>query len=133
MAVVETRPRPVQRPTPPGGKTTRVWWWTIGTAAAVLVLVTVHMIAHHFVVEEVGGLRTYAQVLDYIASPVIFIIESLFLVFVTTHAMLGLRSVLFDLELSPSARRWIDRGLVVLGVVTVAYGFFLVGTLASRA
>ncbi len=133
MATVQTRPRPSERRELRGGKSTRVWWWTVGTGAALLVLVTVHMVAHHFVVEEIGGLRTYRQVLEYIGNPVIFVIESLFLVAVTIHAMLGLRSVLFDLDLGPRARRRIDRLLTVLGVLTAAYGFFLVGTLASRA
>jgi succinate dehydrogenase hydrophobic anchor subunit len=100
---------------------------------ALLALVTVHMVAHHFVVEEVGGLRTYRQVLRYIGNPWILAIESIFLVVVTIHAMLGLRSVLFDLGLSVSMKRWLNRGLVVLGVVTVAYGFMLIGVLASRA
>lgn len=133
MAVVETRPRPARRRMYPGGKSTRVWWWTAGTGAALLILVTVHMIAHHFVVEDVGGLRTYEQVLDYIASPSIFTIECFFLLAVTIHALLGLRSVLFDLNLSRVGKRRIDVGLWILGFATVAYGFFLVGTLASRA
>ena len=47
--------------------------------------------------------------------------------------MLGLRSVLFDLDPSAALKRWIDRGLWTLGLVTVAYGYFLLGTLASRA
>jgi succinate dehydrogenase hydrophobic anchor subunit len=136
MAVVETRPRPTKvqrRSTTPGGKSARVWRWTVITGAALLLLVTVHMVAHHFVVKEVGGLRTYEQVLDYIATPLIFTIECFFLITVTAHALLGLRSVLFDLALGPKGRRRIDMGLWALGVVTVGYGFFLVGTLASRA
>jgi succinate dehydrogenase hydrophobic anchor subunit len=111
----------------------RTWRATAGSGVALLVLVTVHMVAHHFVVQEVGGLRTYAQVLDYIANPVIFVIECLFLVVVTTHAMLGLRSVLFDFGLSIRAKRLVARGLLVLGIVTVAYGLMLLGVLASRA
>jgi succinate dehydrogenase hydrophobic anchor subunit len=91
------------------------------------------MVAHHFVVEGIGGLRTYDQVLDYIANPWIFTIESLFLLFVTAHALLGLRGVLYDLDPGPTVRRWIDRGLWVLGIATVGYGSFLLGTLASRA
>ena len=96
-------------------------------------LVTVHMIAHHFVVEEVGGLRTYGQVLDYISNPLMFAIEIVFLVIITTHAMLGLRSVLFDFGLSVRAKRLVARGLVVLGAVTIAYGVTLISVLASRA
>jgi len=133
MAVVETRPRPTKRRQVPGWKSARVWRWTVITGAALLVLVTVHMVAHHFVVESIGGLRDYEQVLDYIATPIIFTLECFFLIIVTAHALLGLRSVLFDMGFGARARRWIDVGLWVLGVLTAAYGFFLVGTLASRA
>ncbi len=111
----------------------RTWRTTAYSGVALLVLVTIHMVAHHFVVEEVGGLRTYAQVLDYIANPVMFVVEILFLVVVTTHAMLGLRSVLFDFGLSTKTKRVVTRGLLVLGFVTVAYGVTLIGVLASRA
>ena len=87
--------------------------WTAGTGVALLVLVTIHMVAHHFVVERMGGLRTYQDVLDYVANPVMFVIECVFLVVVTIHSMLGLRSVLFDFGLSDRAKRLTDRGLVV--------------------
>jgi succinate dehydrogenase hydrophobic anchor subunit len=119
--------------TAPSGRRSRTWRATALSGVAVLVLVTVHMIAHHFVVDEIGGLRTYAQVLDYIANPVILVIECLFLCVITIHAMLGLRSVLFDLGLSDRAKRSVSRGLVVLGAATIAYGFALIGILASRA
>ena len=56
----------------------RTWRATAASGVALLVLVTIHMIAHHFVVEEVGGLRNYAQVLDYISNPVMFAIEIVF-------------------------------------------------------
>lgn len=112
---------------------TRVWRWTALTGVALLVLLTIHMIAHHFVVEGIGGLRTYRQVLEYVANPVMFTIECTFLVVVTIHAMLGLRSVLFDLNFGHRARARINRGLVALGMLTVAYGLVLIGTLASRA
>jgi succinate dehydrogenase hydrophobic anchor subunit len=111
----------------------RIWRLTALSGVAVLVLVTVHMVAHHFVVDEIGGLRTYAQVLGYLANPVIFVLECLFLVVVTIHAMLGVRSVLFDLGLSARAQRLVSRGLTALGLVTIVYGFLLVGILASRA
>jgi len=114
-------------------RSSREWRYTTLTGVALLVLVLVHMVAHHFVVDGIGGLRTYDQVLEYLANPWIFTIESLFLLFVTVHAMLGLRGVLYDLDPSPGLKRWIDRGLWVLGLVTVAYGSFLLGTLASRA
>lgn len=133
MDVAPTRPVLAKRRPIPGGKSVRVWRWTVITGVALLVLLVVHMIAHHFVVDEVGGLRTYQQVLEYISSPLIFTVECFFLVTVTTHALMGLRAVLFDLGFGGRTRRRIDGALWVLGIVTVAYGFFLVGTLASRA
>jgi succinate dehydrogenase hydrophobic anchor subunit len=91
------------------------------------------MVAHHFVVEDVGGLRSYRRVLEYVSHPAILAIEAFFLLVVTIHGLLGLRSVLYDLNLGIRARRRVDVGLWILGIATAAYGFFLLGTLASRA
>jgi succinate dehydrogenase hydrophobic anchor subunit len=110
----------------------RTWRWTAVTGVALLVLVTIHMVAHHFVVEAIGGLRSYGDVIEYISNPVIFVLEGIFLVVVTIHAMLGIRSVLFDLGLGVSRRRMVDRSLLGLGIVTIVYGFVLIGVLASR-
>ena len=112
---------------------TLVWRVTAFTGIGLFVLLAVHMVAHHFVVRSTGGLRTYDQVLDYLANPVMFVVECLFLAFITVHAMLGLRSVLLDLTTGARARAWISRGLVALGSLTLAYGLFLIITLASRA
>ena len=118
---------------PATGRRSRAWTATTLSGIALLVLVTIHMVAHHFVVDEIGGLRTYAQVLDYIGNPVILVLELALLVTVTLHAMLGLRSVLFDFGLSVRGRRNVTRGLVMLGVLTIGYGVVLIGVLASRA
>jgi succinate dehydrogenase hydrophobic anchor subunit len=124
------RPAPARRR---AGRPSLLWWMTSLSGVALVVLLGAHMIANHFVIHRVGGLRTYHEVLEYISDPVIFSIESLFLVVVTIHAMLGLRSVLFDLTDDDTIRRRIEWGLRALGVATLAYGFFLIGTLASRA
>ena len=123
--MVATAPEPSTR--------SRSWRWTALTGVSLLALVTIHMVAHHFVVDEIGGLRTYQHVLDYISTPIIFVIEGVFLVVVTVHAMLGLRSVLLDFGLNERWRQRLERGLVALGIVTVVYGFILIGVLASRA
>jgi succinate dehydrogenase hydrophobic anchor subunit len=132
MSVLEIRPRP-ERARGYGTRSARVWWWTVGTGSALLVLVTVHMVAHHFVVDELGGLRTYDQVLDYVGNPLILAIEALLLLTVTIHAMLGVRSVLLDFDWGPRARRLVDAGLWLLGVLTVLYGYVLLAVLAWRA
>jgi succinate dehydrogenase membrane anchor subunit len=133
--MIENRTAPPSSPRGESGGSARArsWRWTAISGVSLLVLVTIHMVAHHFVVDEIGGLRTYRQVLEYISTPVILVIEAVFLVVVTVHAMLGLRSVLLDFGLPDRRRRLLDRGLVGLGVLTVVYGFVLIGVLASRA
>ncbi len=131
MATIRTRPEGSARRRRVGSG--RSWVATTLTGVALLVLLGIHLVANHFVVASVGGLRSYHQVLEYIRNPAILTIESVFLLVVTAHAMLGLRGVMLDLDPSPRAQRWIDAGLIVLGALTLAYGYFLIGTLASRA
>jgi succinate dehydrogenase hydrophobic anchor subunit len=115
------------------GRSSRAWHWTAGTGMALVVLATMHIVAQHFIVHQKGGLRTYAEVLSYIGNPVIFVLEAAFLVAVTIHGMLGVRGVLHDLDTSAGTRRRIDRGLWIVGALTVAYGMALLITLAIRS
>ncbi len=124
---------PDPRPARSRGGGTSIWRLTAGSGVALIVLIAAHMVANHFVVESVGGLRSYDQVVEYLANPVMLAVEIAFLIVVTIHAMLGLRSVIFDLTGDDRRRRMIDRGLVALGVLTIAYGLVLVLTLASMA
>jgi succinate dehydrogenase hydrophobic anchor subunit len=126
-------PAPLDRPAYPGGRSARTWRWTAGTGIALVVLATAHMIAQHFVVSGHGALRTYQQVLDYVADPVMLVVECGFLLAVTIHAMLGLRGVLLDLHPSERVRRRVDAGLWTAGTLTVVYGMALLITLAVRA
>lgn len=114
------------------GRSGRVWRWTAGSGMALIALATMHIVAQHFVVHQKGGLRTYGEVLSYIANPVIFVLEAAFLLAVTIHAMLGVRGILGDLDLSPRTQRRVDHGLWVVGTLTVAYGMALLITLAVR-
>ena len=61
------------------GRSARVWHWTAGSGMALVALATLHIVAQHFVVHQTGGLRTYSEVLSYIANPVIFVLEAGFL------------------------------------------------------
>lgn len=106
------------------------WLGQALSGVLLLILLGLHMFAHHFVVE--GGLRTYQDVLDYIRTPLIMVLELLFLVTVSFHAMVGLRSVLFDLGLSPTQEKWVTRTVTAFGVAIVVYGVWLTITLASR-
>lgn len=110
----------------------RDWAWLAQavTGAAVLVLVTVHMVANHFVVPE--GLRNFAQVVAYLSNPVIVAFEVTFLVTVTWHGLLGLRAVLFDFGFSPRVEAMVTRILLVVGVVTVGYGLWVTSVIVGH-
>lgn len=116
-----------------GPRTARVWRWTVVSGLALFVLATVHIVAQHFVVHGTGGLRNYHQVISYIANPVMFVIECGFLLALAIHGMLGIRSILHDFDFRPRTLRRIDRGLWMLGTLTVSYGLIVLSVLASRA
>jgi succinate dehydrogenase hydrophobic anchor subunit len=100
-----------------------IWLIQAITGLLLVILLGLHMVAHHFVAE--GGLRNYLDVLAYVSNPAIFTIEIIFLLVVTPHAMLGVRAVLIDLGLSQQTSKTIDRLLTVVGIIIIVYGVWL--------
>jgi succinate dehydrogenase hydrophobic anchor subunit len=113
------------------GRSARLWHWTAGSGMALVALATMHIVAQHFIVHQKGGLRTYAEVLSYISNPIIFVLEAGFLLAVTIHAMLGIRGILHDRDLSAAAQRRLDIALWTLGTLTIGYGTALLIILAA--
>ncbi|MGB3716208.1 MAG: hypothetical protein WA996_17445 [Candidatus Promineifilaceae bacterium] len=111
--------KPVARPDSAG----TIWLIQIITGALLILLLGLHMIAHHFVVE--GGLRTYQDVIDYVSNPVIFVLEILFLIVVAPHAVLGLQNIVLDLGPSKDTERWIVWVFRLLLIATLAYGIWM--------
>jgi succinate dehydrogenase hydrophobic anchor subunit len=94
-----------------------------------IVLLGVHIVAQHFVVK--GGLRDYAQVVSYLSDPLVLAVESLFVVVLIWHAMLGLRAILLDLGFSRRTEAVISRGVVALGLATAGYSFWVIAAIAG--
>jgi len=105
------------------------WFWQAVTGIGLIVLLALHMIAHHFVVPE--GLRNFQEVQDYLRTPIIVILEVLFLAAVVPHALLGVRAILFDLGLSERAEKRVSRALTVIGALTIGYGLWLTWTITQ--
>lgn len=116
--------------TPRSGEGAGLWFLKILTGFLVIVVLIIHLIVNHLIVE--GGLLTYADVVRYYQNPIIPIMEIAFLIFVVTHALMGLRSVLLDLHPSNKVLRLINYGVVVLGVASIAYGIWLVFVIVGR-
>ncbi|HUY54346.1 MAG TPA: succinate dehydrogenase, hydrophobic membrane anchor protein [Candidatus Nanopelagicaceae bacterium] len=109
-------------------RSTLSWLWQAATGVLLLPLLALHIIANHFVVT--GGERNFAEVASYLGNPVIKVLEVLFLLVVTSHAMLGVRSILFDMGVPRRSRPAVSWAVTALGVVTVAYGIWLTITIS---
>jgi succinate dehydrogenase hydrophobic anchor subunit len=107
---------------------TFAWLAQVISGVLLLVLLTVHMVAQHFVVE--GGLRTYDQVIAWIRNPVVFAVEALLLVCVTWHGIAGVHAVLLDLGLRGRTERIVAQVLLGVAVVTTMYGLWLLYRIA---
>lgn len=99
--------------------------WLMQAITGLLLVGTLgtHMIAHHFIVE--GGLRDYQQVLDYVANPVVFTIEVVFVIVAVIHALLGVQAIITDLRPTPRTMSVVEWGLRVVAVLAIAYGVYL--------
>ncbi|MEW5986769.1 MAG: hypothetical protein AB1791_09060 [Chloroflexota bacterium] len=105
------------------GRAGALWLIQAMTGLLLIGLLALHMTAHHFVVE--GGLRTFAEVVAYVANPAIFFLEVTFLVIVTIHALLGVRAVIVDLGPGRRAVRTLDTLLWIVGTAVITYGVWL--------
>jgi succinate dehydrogenase hydrophobic anchor subunit len=101
-------------------KPTVAWLWQVVTGIGLVVLLGIHMVANHFIAK--GALRDYAAVVAYLRNPIVLLLEVLFLVCVTTHALLGVRAILLDFGLSYRVEQTLTRALRWLGFFTVGYG-----------
>jgi succinate dehydrogenase cytochrome b556 subunit len=108
------------------------WSWILQalTGALLVMLLGMHIVVQHFVVE--GGLRDYQQVVAYLSKPSVFLLEVAFLIVVTWHALLGVRAIILDLGLQPAAERKLSTTLTIVGVAVVAYGIWLSATIVSQ-
>jgi succinate dehydrogenase hydrophobic anchor subunit len=101
------------------------------SGVALLVLLALHMVAQHFIVPT--GLRFYDDVIAWLQNPAVIAVEVLFLTFVTYHAMLGVRAILFDFGFSERTERRITNVMWVVGIVTVVYGVALLAAIINAA
>ena len=106
------------------------WFMQAALGVLLVVLLAVHLIVNHLVTP--GGLLTYAQVVAYYDLPGIVLMEALFLGAVTAHCLLGMHSLLMDLDPGPNQTRFINVTLTGLGLAAVAYGVWLLVQIAAR-
>ncbi len=112
-------------------ETAWLWLAKIVTGVLIFAILVIHLIVNHLVAE--GGLLTYNDVLRYYRNPLIPIMEAFFLIFVVSHALLGVRGIVLDLHPPARVVRRLDVGLIVFGLISIAYGLWLLIVLSLRA
>ncbi len=108
-----------------------LWLVQAFSGLLLVIILATHMIAHHFIVE--GGLRDFQQVLDYVANPIVFVIEVLFIIFGVVHALLGVRAIVTDLRPSAGTLRTVNWVLTAVGALAILYGLWLAISLQRLA
>lgn len=114
---------------PSNTNSTLSWFIQAGLGIMLVILLGVHLIANHWIAPQ--GLLGYEDIIRYFNVPGIAAMELLFLIVVTTHCLLGVHSILLDLNLSSRLKtlcKWI---LIVIGVTIILYGFRLTYLIAA--
>jgi succinate dehydrogenase hydrophobic anchor subunit len=101
------------------------------SGAALLVLLTLHLVAQHLVVPT--GLRYTEDVIAGLRSPMLLAMEVAVLAFVAYHALAGVRVVLFDIGFSVLTEARIERSLSIAWIGTVMYGIVLFAAILNAA
>ena len=105
--------------------------WLVQAASGILlvILLAIHLSVNHWAAPH--GLLTYADVIRYYDIAGIAWMESIFLIIVTVHCLLGLHSILLDLNLSrciTGAMTWL---LTFTGLAAIVYGVWLIRVVVS--
>ena len=117
---------------PKSGEGSNAWLIKIITGVLVIIILGIHFVVNHTLGSR-GGLLTYEGIVQYYANnPIIPIMEILFVSFVVTHALLGLRSIILDLKPSEKTLKTINRVFVVVGAAFILYGIGLIAVIVYR-
>ena len=109
---------------PDSGASAILWFLKQVSGPLIVVFLLIHFIINHLVGE--GGLLSYSQIINYYQIWFVPIMEGIFLILVVGHSLLGLRSIVLDLQLPKSLTSLLDWVFLVVGVVAVVYGLWLI-------
>lgn len=106
-----------------------LWFLKLILGPLILVLLGLHFVVNHLVAP--GGLLSWADVVAYYQSPLIPAVEILFLITVVVHALLGVRSIILDLNPGRRVLTFLDWLFLLIGLVSIIYGIWLVTVIVS--
>ncbi|HSJ88810.1 MAG TPA: hypothetical protein VK909_16475 [Anaerolineales bacterium] len=110
------------------GSAATIRWFTQAILGIMLVvLLAIHLIVNHWVAPQ--GLLTYADVIRYYDATGVAWMETAFLIVVTVHCLLGMHSILLDLNLRPRLTGFFTAVFVLAGGIVITYGIWLIRTI----
>lgn len=115
--------------TPESGSSSLLWFLKQVSGPFILIIIIVHFIVNHLIGE--GGLLSYNQIINYYQIWIVPVMEGLFLILVVGHSLLGLRSILMDLQPSKGITRLFNWAFLVIGAVAIVYGIWLIGKITQ--
>lgn len=107
-----------------------LWLFKIFAGLMLVLLLAVHFVMNHMVAP--GGLLSYAEIIGYYQTWFVPGMEILFLLLVISHALVGLRSILLDLNPSDGLLRAANLILLLVGLGFSIYGIWLVIVIVQR-
>lgn len=120
----------MNRSTPKPNEGAGLWLYKIIAGLLVVVVQGIHFVVNHMVAPE--GLLSYADVVRYYQNPAVVWMEVFFLVVVVSHSLVGLRSIILDLNPPQRIIGVMNVVLLVVGSGAVIYGVWLALEIASR-
>lgn len=115
---------------PKSGENFWLWFYKQVTGPVILILIIVHFVVNHLIPE--GALLTHEGVVNYYQIWFVPFMEALFLILVVSHSLLGLRSIILDLNPSRGTLRVLDVAFIVIGVVSSVYGIWLIRAILQQ-
>lgn len=110
-----------------------VWLWLLKIFSGLLIVffLGTHFFINHPTGRAESGMLTFEEVLKMYTQPGYLILEGLFLTTVISHGLIGLRSVILDLNLSQGFMKVLDALFLIVGIGAVGYGIWLLRAVAS--
>jgi succinate dehydrogenase hydrophobic anchor subunit len=108
-----------------------LWFINVLAGGLILFFLVIHFIINHLIAP--GGLLTFSDVVKYYQNPMVLIMEGCFLTFILVHALLGLRSILLDLNPSDRIVRVQNITLIILGIAAEFYGIWILVAVSSMS
>jgi succinate dehydrogenase / fumarate reductase membrane anchor subunit len=100
-----------------------LWFIKLIAGGLVFWFLSIHFVVNHLVAP--GGLLTFKDVVDFYQNPFVLLMEGAFLAVVLIHAILGIRSIILDLNPSIGLIRILDKVFIFSGGIAFIYGIWL--------